>query len=326
MKEIDASDYIEYNGHKLVVKIEDKQSGLLGFIAIHRQNHDFPSLGATRMWNYAKEEDALRDALRLSELMSMKSLLAGLPYGGAKAVLMSTDKAKKNREEVFRAYGMEVERLKGKFITGTDVGLTNEDLDSIRKETDYVIGQGVDSGYFTAIGVMHGIEAVLEKIYGKVDLTQSSFAIQGLGNTGFQLLSLLAEAGVKNIVVSEINNKLIEKATSQFPWIQVVDSKQIHKQKVDILAPCALAHTLNKFTVSDLKCKAIVGSANNQLSEERLVDEIHNLGILYAPDFIVNAGGIISVVDQFEHDTHDVGRIKEKIKHIRDRIATVISN
>ncbi|MCK5027888.1 MAG: hypothetical protein KAS07_05710, partial [Candidatus Pacebacteria bacterium] len=183
----------EFDNHERVIRLYDPEIGLSGFIAIHKRRGNKPCLGATRLWRYSSEDDALNDALRLSRLMTHKSALAGLPYGGAKAVLIESPKMLKNREKVFSRYGQVIERLGGIFVTGSDVGVNNEDVLIMRNNSNYIIGADVPAGYYTALGVMEGIYAVLEELYGSSNIEGRSFAIQGLGKTGFELFKLLSK-------------------------------------------------------------------------------------------------------------------------------------
>lgn len=314
--------FSEYDRHNKVYRLEDKKTGLVGFLAIHRQRSLFPALGATRLWLYETEDDALRDALRLSKLMSYKAALLGLPYTGAKAVLIKNNLVKSKRDSFFKAYAKVLNQLEGKFLTGTDVGVTSEDVKKMRTHTKYVIGTKVNPAYYTAIGVFEGIKACLEKVYGKTDLSQRSFAIQGLGKSGMSLLDLIYKKS-KNVYVSDINEDLIREARKKYPKIKVVGAMEIHKQKVDVFCPCALHGTINVTTSKELNCKIICGSANNQLRKKIRGKKLHELGILYAPDFVVNAGGLISVVDELRYGKPDDMRIKIKLKNIRESLKMI---
>lgn len=314
--------FVEYDRHNKVYRIEDKKTGLVGFIAIHRQRSLFPALGATRLWIYETEDDALRDALRLSRLMSYKSALLGLPYTGAKAVLIKNNLVKSKRASFFKEYAKMVNELGGKFVTGTDVGVSGEDVANMNKYTDYVIGTQLNPAYYTAIGVFEAIKACLEKIYDNSNLASRSFAIQGLGKSGMSLLDLLYKKS-KNIYVSDIDEELNKVAKKKYSKIKVVNPLEIHKQKVDVFSPCALHGTINVNTSKELGCKIICGSANNQLRKKISGIKLRERGILYAPDFVVNAGGLISVVDEFRYGKPDDARIKIKLKNIRESLKLI---
>ncbi len=312
----DLEMFPEYDNHYKVVKVEDESVGLKGYIAIHRNRKQFPALGATRIWNYQNEHEALRDALRLSRLMSYKSALAGLPYTGAKAALIDNSTAQANRKQLFKVYAQKVNELMGAFVTGTDVGVTNKDLDIMHSESSFMIGTGVDSGYFTAIGVLAGIKVALKHIYGSTDIAGHSFAIQGLGKTGWPLLKFLMKEKADKIYVTDINAHRAWLAKLRFPKVQIISPLKIYLQDVDVYCPCALSHAITSGKVPQLKCKIIAGSANNQLDEPKTGELLHKRGILYAPDFIINGAGIMSVVDQYENEEHDKSRIIKKIDNI----------
>lgn len=256
----------EYDGHELVVSLSKPEIGLRGFISIYRLDRRYPALGATRLWEYKTETEAISDALRLSKLMNYKSALAGLPYTGAKGVLIASPLALKKRRELFVAYAQAVNHLNGAFITGTDVGVDNNDLEIMIGESPYIIGNGIDSGLFTAHGVYLGIKVVSKKIFGSEDIGSRSFAIQGVGKTGEALVKLLYGESSK-IYISDVDPNKIKKVKAQYPKVMVKNPSDIHKQKVDIFCPCALSHSLNKKTIAELKCLSVVGAANNQLEE-----------------------------------------------------------
>jgi len=189
--------------------------------------------------------------------MTRKSALAGLPYGGAKAVLMESPLALVNRDKIFAIYAQAVERLGGVFVTGSDVGVSDDDVVTMRGNSQYIIGAKVPAGYYTALGVLRGVHAALEEIYGKPEIKGRSFAIQGLGKTGLDLMKLLYEKG-GDIVVSDINKELLASVQKEFPKIRVVDPGQIHAEKVDVFCPCALSHSLNEKTVKELAGKSVI--------------------------------------------------------------------
>ena len=316
----------EFDGHERVVALSDESVGLSGFIAIHRQQGAYPSLGATRLWQYDSAESAVRDALRLSRLMSYKSAMAGLPYGGAKAVLMEPEGGIGDRSAFFHTYAERVNELEGAFVTGSDVGVDNADLEVLTAHSAFIIGNGVDAGYYTARGVYMGIGVCLERIFGTSSVVGRRFAVQGLGKTGSELVRLLSEARAGEVFVCDIDPERVTTIVSQFPEVRVVDPDRIHAQDVDVLCPCALSHTITRRTVYDLRCRAIVGSANNQLEHETLGSTLHERGVYYAPDYVVNSGGMISVVDQFEHGAHDSVRIEAKLAALVVRLRAVLSH
>lgn len=319
-----AKNLFEFDNHQEVIRIENKDLGVVGFIAIHSKRGHSPSLGATRVWNYNSEEEALRDALRLSRLMSHKSVFADLAYGGAKAALKvsSTDF---DREKLFSWYAGKLNELGGKFVTGSDVGVEDDDVGLMREYTPYVIGDSVPAAYYTALGVLNGIEVVLKDIYGISDITKRSFAIQGLGKTGLDLLKLLFDGGAEKIIISDIDPKKTEAALNMFPQAIMVKPNHIYAQKVDVFCPCALNYSINAATEPLLRCSAIVGSANNQMEHLEIELAVHRRAILYAVDYIVNNGGLISVVDQFENGQHDDQRIQQKLLITKNKLMDVLA-
>ncbi len=319
-------EWPEFDNHEQVVAFEDPSVGLRGFIVIHATHPSFPSLGATRLWSYENETEALLDALRLSRLMSYKSALAGLPYGGAKAVLMHDTRLVLHREALFQAYARQIELLEGRFVTGTDVGVEEADLWHMKQGTSFVIGNGVNAGYFTALGVWRSIQVVIQKLFGSDNLRERRFAIQGLGKTGMALLKLIeAAAGGAQVVATDLNPGILAEVRWRFPNVKLVDSQEIYDQPVDIFCPCALGGVLNEATVPRLKCRAIVGSANNQLSGALIGEVLARAGILYAPDYLVNAGGLISVVDQYENKQQNSERVMEKLWRITEMLKQILN-
>ena len=327
MKEIPASklkDFEEYDKHTVVYKVEDKSSDMKGFIAIHRQRSIFPALGATRLWKYEKEEDALNDALRLSRLMSYKAAMVGLPYTGAKAVLLANNLKKRKRNQFFRAYAKEVEKLGGRFVTGTDMGVANKDIITMNKETKHVIGLDLDPAYYTAVGILGGIQICLMKVFKSESIKGRSFAIQGMGKSGTCLARLLYK-DAKEIFVTDIDKETVAKAIKEMPKLKFVEPEEIYKQKVDVFCPCAMSRVVNEKTVKEFKCKIICGGANNQLSRKTVGQSLLDAGILYAPDYVVNAGGLLSVVDAFVYKQHNRARIKRKLETIKESLFTVFT-
>ena len=311
----------EFDNHKLIRPIKKSGSNLLGFIVIHRENPKMPSFGATRVCKYDSELDALKDALRLSKLMSYKAALAGLPCGGAKGVIMKPGFFQ-SKKKLLYSYAEEVNNLKGKFITGTDAGLQQKDLLVLREKSPYIVGLHTSATKFTGLGILYSIEVTLEELFGSKSLSERTFAIQGLGKVGGELLHLIYN-DAKKIFVSDIDKKLLLKIKREFPKVEIVSKDEIYEQKVDIFSPCALSHSLNSESIEKLACKAIVGGANNQLKSEKIGEKLFQKGILYAPDYVVNAGGLITVVDEFEHKVHSEGRVTERVLGIKKTLKNI---
>ncbi|QHW33528.1 Glu/Leu/Phe/Val dehydrogenase [Paenibacillus rhizovicinus] len=280
-----------------VVFCQEELSGLQAIIAIHSTKLG-PALGGCRMWVYASEEDAVADAVRLARGMTYKAAVFGLPFGGGKAVVVgnpSTDKS----EAKFRALGRFIERLQGRYLTGVDLGTTVRDMDWIRLETAYVtdttgtiMATNDFTAEMTAYGVYLGMKASADYLLGSGDLNGRTIAVQGLGKVGYFLCGMLRDAGA-NLIVTDISNALAEKAVKTF-HARAVAPDAIYGESCDIFAPCAVGGILNDATIPKLRCTIVAGSANNQLGEEiRHAEELDQHGILYAPDYVVNAGGLI---------------------------------
>lgn len=314
---------LDFDDHKLVSYFHDEKTGLRGFIAVHRKNPKFPSFGATRLWQYESELDALKDALRLSRGMSYKAALAGLPSGGAKGVIMYDPKFDKNRKRFLETYAESINLLKGNFVTGTDVGLFQEDLPIMKKKSKYIVGFNNISTECTAIGLYNSIKVALGNTFNSDSPRGRTFAIQGAGKIGTELIRLLYE-DAKLIYVSDIDPKRLRKITSIYPRLKVVSPTAIHRTTVDVFSPCALNHSLSSKTITKLDCRIIVGGANNQLESEEIGDLLFKLGILYAPDYVVNAGGLISVVDEYQNKRLNKTRVMKRIEHINHVLDTII--
>ncbi len=290
-------------GHEEVVFFQDKSCGLKAIIAIHDTTLG-PALGGTRMWPYANEEEALVDVLRLSKGMTYKAAVSGLNLGGGKAVILGDPKKDKS-EALFRCFGRLIESLNGRYITAEDVNTSVDDIEHIFAETNYVTGVAQQYGGsgnpapYTALGVFRGIEASVTKAFGTRSLKGKSVSIQGVGSVGFELSKLLTEAGA-NIVFTDISERGVQKMKEAFPQSKFVSAQEIFSAPVDIYAPCALGASLNDETIPLLKCKIVAGAANNQLKEDRHGKILKEKGIIYAPDYLINAGGLMNVSIEFE--------------------------
>ena len=289
-----------FDGHEHVSFFHDEETGLKAIIAVHNTNLG-PSLGGCRMWNYSDESDALTDVLRLSRGMSYKSALAGLKLGGGKSVIIGDPKTQKS-PELFRAMGRFVDRLAGRYIIAEDVGTSVDDMVNIEKETEFVVGlpsKGTgedasgDPSPVTAWGVFLGIRAAVSYRLGRHDLKGIRVAVQGLGHVGMALCGYLHEAGAR-LIVTDINHDALIYARNTY-GAEVVAPDAIYEQDVDVFAPCALGGILNDETIPLLKASIVSGAANNQLLTPHHGDVLKNRNILYSPDFVINAGGVINV-------------------------------
>jgi len=293
---------IQDRGHEQVAIFHDPNSGLKGIVAIHNTVLG-PALGGCRMWNYSNESEALVDVLRLSKGMTYKAAIAGLNLGGGKAVIIGDSKTEKT-ESLFRSFGRFVEGLGGRYITAEDVGTSIRDMEYVRMETDYVtgisqaLGGSGDPSPVTAYGVFIGMKACISKKIGINDFNGLKIAVQGLGHVGMHLCEYLHDAGAE-LYVTDIDPVIMGEAIEKFSALPV-DPKEILNMDVDIYAPCALGATIDKKTIDQLKCKIIAGAANNQLAENELGIELKKRNILYAPDYAINAGGLINVSNELE--------------------------
>ena len=324
MQNLAIEKFPEFDNHKLVTFISDPKSGLRGFIAVHRGDGKTPSFGATRLWRYQTEIAALRDALGLSRTMSYKLAMAGLPYGGAKAVLMAPPVTGNKRSSLLKSYAERVNYLAGRFITGTDVGLNQSDLYIMRRASPYMVGMKGDVTRFTAFGILQGIKVALKEVFGNENLAKRTFAIQGMGKVGGGLLKFLYPHA-KRILIADINRRQLRTIVRGFPRVEVVNPSQVHREKVDVFAPCAVSHSITHKKARELTCKIVAGGANSQLEDGRAGDIMHRRGILYAPDYVVNAGGLISVVDEYEHKRFNSQRVMRRVLGIRKNLRTIFA-
>ena len=284
-----------YQDHEQIIRLRDKKSGLHGFIAIHDTTLG-PALGGCRMWNYADEAAALTDVLRLSAGMTAKNALANLDFGGGKAVIIG-DSHKDKSPELFRALGRAIEELGGRYTTGEDVGVTTTDMDFAAEMTSHVRGisaAGIgDPSPYTALGVFHGILAAISDRFGATGLTGLTVSLQGLGSVGFRLAERMHRAGAR-LIVSDIDRAAVSRAVEAFGAVPV-DPDKSHSATADIFAPCALGGGLNPETIPEIKATIVTGAANNQLASAADAGRLHARRILYAPDYAINAGGVIAI-------------------------------
>ncbi|MFZ9889942.1 MAG: Glu/Leu/Phe/Val dehydrogenase dimerization domain-containing protein, partial [Myxococcota bacterium] len=290
--------------HEQVIFCHDPPTGLKAIIGIHNTTLG-PALGGCRMWHYEREEDALRDVLRLSRGMTYKSAAAGLNLGGGKAVIIG-DPKKMKTEDLFRAYGRFIQGLAGRYITAEDVGTTVRDMVWVRMETDYVtgisraLGGSGDPSPVTALGCYEGIKASLKWTTGNESLENRTVAVQGVGAVGYHLVQHLTREGAK-VVVCDIDQENLRRVTSDFSGIDVVETQAIYGVPCDVFAPCALGAVVNDETIPQLKCRIVAGSSNNILAdEEKHAAALEAREMLYAPDYVINAGGLINVANELE--------------------------
>jgi len=287
-------DTIADMGHEQLVLCQDSASGYRGIVAVHSTVLG-PALGGTRFWNYATDEEAIIDALRLARGMTYKNAVAGLNLGGGKSVIIGNNKTA-DREMIFRAHGRFVESLGGRYITAEDVGTSTADMDYVHMETDYVsglAGRSGDPSPVTAHGVFRAVQASARERWASDDLSTRTIAIQGCGHVGYYLAKELHEAGAK-LVVTDIDPDRVKRVVNEF-GARAVSADEIYGVQADIFAPCALGAIINDKTIPQLKVEIVAGAANNQLLEERHGDALEQRNIMYTPDYVANAGGVINV-------------------------------
>lgn len=318
-------DYMQTHNHEQVAFWNDKESGLKAIIAIHDTTLG-PALGGVRMWPYQSEEDALLDVLRLSEAMSYKASVAGLPLGGGKAVIIG-DPAKDKTKDLFYSFGRFVESLNGRYVTAEDVGITVKDIEYISRGTKHVSGlpttQGGsgDPSILTAFGIYQGMKAASQIIFGSNSLAGRTVAVQGVGKVGRTLVGHLSNEGAE-VIAADINPQAAAWIKEEYD-ITLVDMENIYDANVDIFAPCALGAVLNDNTIPRLRCSIIAGAANNQLAEETHGTMLHERGILYVPDYVINSGGIISVI--VDLGAFDADEAKSRATAIYNTVLNVIN-
>ena len=319
---MDVLGVMEDMGHETVVFGHDGLSGYRGIIAIHDTTLG-PALGGTRFWQYADNEAALTDALRLARGMTYKAAVAGLDLGGGKAVIIGDNK-RPDREALFRAHGRLVESLGGRYITAEDVGTSPSDMEFVRAETRHVAGLADRSGDpspMTGYGVYVGMKACAKQRWGGDSLSGKTIVVQGAGKVGYYLCSHLHRDGAK-LVVTDIDEEKVRRAVQDF-GATPVPPDAIYDQPGDVYAPCALGATINDQTLGRLKVSIIAGGANNQLAEERHGFELERRGLLYAPDFVINAGGLCNVYGEIKGWTEDQAR--RKTEQIYDALLKVFA-
>lgn len=305
-------EHREFDHHEQVVFCHDEETGLKAIIAVHDTTLG-PSLGGTRMWNYANSEEALTDVLRLSRGMTYKSAMAGLPLGGGKAVIIGDAKTDKSAA-FFKAYGRFVDSLGGKYTTAEDVNIRTEDIDIVATETAHVAGTGSKAGDpspHTALGAYLGVKAAAKHAFGSDNLEGLKISLQGVGSVGFTFAKYMVDEGAK-LVVADVNPENVARAQREL-GAEVMGVDDIYDAEVDIYAPCALGATVNDDTLARLKAKVIAGVANNQLARPEHDRIVKEKGILYAPDYVINAGGVIHVCSEAVNFTRE-----ETDKRVRD--------
>jgi valine dehydrogenase (NAD+) len=316
----------ESTGHEQVVFCQDKQSGLRAIIGIYSTALG-PALGGTRFYPYASEDDALHDVLDLSRGMAYKNALAGLDHGGGKAVIWGDPDLDKS-EALLRAYGRFVESLNGRYFTACDVGTYVQDMDVVARETRFVTGRSIahggagDSSILTAWGVYQGMRAAAEHMWGEPTLRRRRVGIAGLGKVGKHLTKHLLDDGA-SVVATDVSDRALRWAQETYPEVELVaDADALIRFDIDVYAPCALGGALDDDTVPALTAKIVAGAANNQLAHPGIEKLLAERGVLYAPDYVVNAGGVIQVADEIEGFNFE--RAKQRATKIYDTTRQIL--
>jgi valine dehydrogenase (NAD+) len=315
-------------GHEQVILCQDPPTGLRAIVAIYSTALG-PALGGTRFYPYQSEAQALADVLNLSRAMTYKSALAGLDLGGGKAVIIGDPRTLKS-EPLLRAYGRFIESLGGRYITACDVGTYSEDMDIIARECRHVTGRTVpyggagDSSVLTAFGVFQGMRAAAEHAWGSASLEGRRVGVEGVGKVGARLVDHLAEAGA-DVVICDVDPRAVERVRDRHPGVSsALDHRALIARPLDVLAPCALGGTLDDDTVGTLTARIVCGAANNQLAHPGIEKMLADRGVLYAPDYLVNSGGLIQVADELEGFNFDRAKGRaEKIFDTTHRIFTL---
>ncbi len=324
--DISVFDEVSQYAHEQLVYCYDENTGLKAIIGIHNTVLG-PALGGTRMWNYKSEKEAFVDVLRLSRGMTFKASISGLNLGGGKAVIIG-DARKIKTEALLRRFGKYIESLHGKYVTAEDVNMSPDDMEYIAMETKYVtglsekMGGSGDPSPFTAYGVYMGMKACAKEAYGSDSLTGKKVGVQGVGHVGHYLVKHLSVEGAK-IIVSDINKDKIKSIAKDFK-VEAVNEKELYHSDMDIYAPCALGATVNENTLSKMNCDIIAGAANNQLeNEDKHGKLLMEKGIIYAPDFMINAGGLINVGLDFL-GSYSKERVFKKVERIYTVVLDII--
>jgi leucine dehydrogenase len=311
------------SGHEQVVFCHNRDAGLKAIIAIHNTTLG-PALGGVRMRPYANSDDALRDVLRLSRTMTYKNALAGLNVGGGKAVIIGDPRTDKS-EVLFRAFGRQVEALGGRYITAEDVGSDVNDMEQIYLETGYVTGVhqvhggSGDPAPFTAYGALQALMASINRKFGHEEVGKVSIAVQGLGHIGMELVKLLRERGAK-LYVTDLDPVLVQRAVTEY-GCEAIKPDAIYDVAADVFAPCAMEGAIGMEELDRLKAKVVCGTANNQLASHAVGDELHRRGVLWAPDYAVNAGGVMNV--SLEIDGYNRERAMRLIRSIYHNLGRI---
>jgi len=319
-------EHPDFDGHQGVHLFSDAKSGLQAIIAVHNTTRG-PAAGGTRLWSYDNPQDAVTDALRLSKAMSYKNAMAGLSLGGGKGVIMRPN-SDFDRESLFEAYGRAIQTIGGTYITAEDVGVSPDDMRVIKTQTDYVAGLNEgpaasgDPSPVTADGVFRSIKVAVKHAMGLESLKGLRVAVQGLGHVGYGLCEHLFRAGAQ-LIVTDINKAVLDRARSDLDAI-VVAPDEIYAVTADVFAPCALGGAISEVTLPQIQARVIAGAANNQLASPEMGEACRKRGILYAPDYVVNAGGIINIAAEVS-GRYDPDWVVKKLEELEITIGNIFN-
>lgn len=310
-----------FDDHERLIHFEDDSVGLSGYIGIHNTKLG-RATGGTRLKSYASDDLAISDALNLSRAMTYKCAMAGVPYGGGKSVIFYTGRKDKNFLE---AYAKIINELAGDFTTGKDLGIGDEEIMHMSSVSPYINARmgRQDPSIYAGIGVFIAMKSALKKLYDSTSLANKRIAIKGLGQVGYELARLVKEDGGK-LIVADVDESKIKKAREEFGDVEVVESEDIHKAECDIYSPCALGGEFKLGNIEELQCDIICGAANNQLANPLVGRKLSDRKIVYIPDYVANAGGLIAVVDGHTHKDFDHDRIYGNLGVIGDNVSKII--
>lgn len=314
----------DFDGHEEVLFGQDCETGLSALIAVHNLSRG-PGTGGTRLWHYQDLESGLTDVLRLSTGMTYKNAMAALPFGGGKAVILAPQKFKVSRKEFMQAFGRVVESFEGRYCTAEDVGTSCDDMAEVSKSTAHIFGLQDTSGDpspHTARGVLLGIEESVSEALGSDTVQGVRVLVQGVGNVGYHLCHLLHQRGAQ-LMVSDVNAAALARCEQEFGAATVAPDR-VYETATDVYAPCALGATVNERTLAQLKCRVIAGAANNQLADDAMAEKVRQAGILYAPDYVINAGGIVNIACEVS-GRYDAAVAARKVDEIRGRVREIFS-
>jgi len=323
IKEISAKKYPAYAGHEKLYYFEDKPTKLKGYIAWHNTKLG-PATGGTRLFSYSSKKEAINDVLRLSEAMTYKCAISNLPFGGGKNVIIGSKKLK--NEKFLIAYAKIIDSFKGKCTTGTDVGISDADAIFMSTITPFILrgNQGkTTTSQMASYGIYIGIKSSLKLLLPKRSCKNIHVAIKGVGKIGLELIKLLMKDNFK-VTIADIDKDKVQYIKKIYPSIKIVDYKIIHKIKCDIYSPCAMGNELTTKTIKELNCLIIAGGANNQLKDESLSQNIFERGIWYIPDYLINSGGLIQIVDELDKFGYNKKRVITRLKNIGKTVELII--